>query len=268
VIDVIRSEWIKFRSVRSTLVLVLAAGMLVVVVAFFAARSEQQDTNRFICRTANPGTITVDGPDGGGQVTLSEACTTNLGDLTVGIPFALFLFGALGVQIIGQEYRFNTIRPTFTAVPRRMRVLVAKLVVVSAACAVITVAMLALCALIGSVMVDDFQIDGLDHRVIWGTILFNVGWTAMGMGVGAILRQPVAGIVVLLMEAFVVENIVRAVIKGSGEWMPFINGIQMTIREAEDSGQIRSVTAGGVYFFVVAAIVWGIGAALADRRDA
>ncbi|MGI8757571.1 MAG: hypothetical protein ACR2MB_17285 [Acidimicrobiales bacterium] len=36
-IAIIRSEWIKFRSVRSNVLLVLAAGLVVVLVAFFAA---------------------------------------------------------------------------------------------------------------------------------------------------------------------------------------------------------------------------------------
>ena len=34
------------------------------------------------------------------------------------------------------------------------------------------------------------------------------------------------------------------------------------------AGRLRPVTAGGVYFFVVVAVVWSIGALLANRRDA
>ena len=57
----------------------------------------------------------------------------NLTDLTVGVSLACLLFGVLGVQVIGQEYRFNTIRPTFTAAPRRLPVVLAKLIVVCSA---------------------------------------------------------------------------------------------------------------------------------------
>ncbi len=274
-INVIRSEWIKFRSVRSNLLLVLAAGLVVVLIAFFAARSQQQDNARATnCATSATQTQATDpttgqppgfSPDQGcGQLVQRRS---HLGDVTVGIPFALFLFGTLGVQILGQEYRFNTIRPTFTAVPKRLRVLLAKLIVVSSACAAVSVVMLGACALIGSVMIDNFSIDNLDHRVIWGTILFNVGWTAFGMGVGAIVRQPIAAIVILLIEAFVVEQIALGVVKATGPFLPFLNGAQMTIRDPGPS-DLRSVTAGGIYFFIVAAAIWAIGAVLADRRDA
>ena len=42
-INLIRSEWIKFRSVRSTVVLVLAAGLLVIIIAGFAANDRKGD---------------------------------------------------------------------------------------------------------------------------------------------------------------------------------------------------------------------------------
>ena len=64
----------------------------------------------------------------------------NLGNVIGGVQVAIFLFGTLGVQIIGQEYRFNTIRPTFTAAPWRMRVLAAKLVVVGLTATEFTIA--------------------------------------------------------------------------------------------------------------------------------
>ncbi|MGI8757570.1 MAG: hypothetical protein ACR2MB_17280 [Acidimicrobiales bacterium] len=143
----------------------------------------------------------------------------------------------------------------------------AKLVVVSVACAVISLVMVGLCALIGEVMIEDFAVDSLDHRVIGGIVLFNVGWTALGMGVGAILRQPIAAMLVLLIEGFVVENILLSLALGTGKWTPFLNGLQMTLREPGTDG-LHTVTAGGVYFFLVAAAVWAIGAVLVARRDA
>lgn len=302
-INLIRSEWVKFRSVRSTLILVIAAGLLVVLIAFFAARDENGDQGPRYCQrqvagqTVDPGTTgaggvaqdpNLDGPvaqgpgDGTGSTGTEivecsslpgyESPSTHLGDLTVGLPFALFLLGAFGVQVIGQEYRFNTIRPTFTAMPRRGRVLVAKLVVVTLACAAVSVVMLALCALVGTVVADRFTIDELDHRVILGTILFTMGWSAMGMGVGAILRQPVAGILVLVGEALVIEQILSGLFDWTAPYLPFTNGIQMTIRDevlSSDGEQVyRTVLGGGVYFFIVTAVVWGIGAVLANRRDA
>lgn len=240
-INLIRAEWIKFRSVRSTVVLVLSAGVLVVLIAVIAANDKANHL--------------VPGQD------------AHLGDITVGIPFALFLFGTLGVQIIGQEYRFNTIRPTFTAAPWRIRVLLAKLIVVTTATAVVAFVMVVVCALIGAVMIDRFTIDGVDQRIILGTVLFTIGWTMLGMGLGAIIRQPIAAMLILLVEAFVVEQIVAGLVRSTAPWMPFLNGIQMTVRDP-DVENFRAPLPGGIYFFAVAIVVWVIGAVLANKRDA
>lgn len=271
--NLLRSEWIKFRSVRSTVILVVAAGSLVVLIAFFAARSESKHLSQDECEKV------VSVPSGG-TYTETRPCsevagdpsftpnTANLGDIAVGIPFALFFFGALGVQIIGQEYRFNTIRPTFTATPQRLRVLAAKLVVVTGATAVVTAVMLAACALVGTVMLHPFEVDGTDLRIVGGTILFSIGWTTLGMGVGAILRQPIAAMLILLVEGFVVEQLLLGLLPWTGKFLPFLNGIQMTVRQPNDSGRLHAPLGGGIYLFVVAAVVWGIGAYLVDRRDA
>ena len=257
-IDAIRSEWIKFRSVRSTVILVLTAGALVILVAVLASNSANHDAAKAACGSI--GSFAPQGPN--------SPCQTHLGDISVGVSIAAFLFGVLGVQIIGQEYRFNTIRTTFTAVPRRGRVLAAKLVVVTAATALVSVVMLAVTWAIGTVMVHHFSVDSLDQRVILGTVLFGVGWTALGMGVGSILRQPIAGMVALLLDGFVVEQLLAGLVHASGPWLPFLNGLQMTRRNHPEELHTRSVLAGGIYFFVVAALLWGVGAYLASRRDA
>jgi ABC-2 type transport system permease protein len=239
VIDLIRSEWIKFRSVRSTLIMLAAAGVLTVLFAVLIANDQRTSM------------------DGYG----------NLGNVIGGVQVAIFLFGTLGVQVIGQEYRFNTIRPTFTAAPWRMQVLVAKLVVVAVAAAIVTVVMLAVSAAIGAAMLPRFEIDSVDHRIIWATVLFAVGWTMYGMALGAIIRQPIAAIVILLIEGLVAEPLLATLLDWTGPWLPFQNGIQMTQRSG-DPELFRPIFAGGVYFFIVTFVLWGIGAYLVNRRDA
>ncbi|QXC60814.1 ABC transporter permease [Aquihabitans sp. G128] len=238
-VNLIRSEWIKFRSVRSTLITLFLAGAFVVLIAVIAA------------------------------VQASDDGVTHLTDLTAGVSVAALIFGALGVQVLGQEYRFNTIRPTFTAMPRRWRVLAAKLIVVTTACAAISVVMVAFCWVVGAALVGNFEVDGVDQRAMLGIVLFSIGWSALGMGVGAIVRQPVAGILILLAEAFVVESLLSGLVESSSKFLPFLNGFQMTFRASEGGDdQLRSVLGGGIYFFLVVAVVWAIGAYLANHRDA
>lgn len=241
-INLIRSEWIKFRSVRSTLVLLFTGGLLTVIIALLVINNVKNQDRAF-----------------------------NLTDISFGVQLSVFLFGALGVQVLGQEYRFNTIRNTFSTSPVRWKVLLAKLIVVCSACAAMALAMMLVCAGLGSMLLDGFTIDNVDQRVIWATALFAAGWAAMGMGVGAIVRQPVAGIIILLGEAFIAEQIIAALFESTAKWMPFINGIQMTMRLDDPNPpgpQLRDMFEGGVYFFVVVAIVAAIGFVLADRRDA
>lgn len=239
-INLMRAEWIKFRSVRSTLIMAAAGGILTVLFAVLIANEQRNDAFR---------------------------SSNHLGDIIGGVQVAIFLFGTLGVQIIGQEYRFNTIRPTFTAAPWRLRVLAAKLAVVALATAAVTAVMLVVCILIGSVMLDPFEIDGIDQRIIWATILFSMGWAMYGMALGAIVRQPIAAIVILLIQGLIAEPLLASIVKFTGPWVPFQNGIQMTARSS-DTELFRSTLAGGIYFFVFTFVLWGIGAYLVNRRDA
>ncbi len=243
-IDLVRAEIIKFRSVRSTVVLLTVAGALVVLVAVLQVR----------------------------DIEANDRISRQLGDLTGGVTLAVFLFGALGVQVIGQEYRFNTIRTTLAAAPIRWKVLLAKLVVVTVACALMALVGIGACALIGSRFLDGFRVDGIDHRLIWATSLFAAGWSAMGLGIGSIVRQPIAGILLLLGEAFVAEPLVVSLFPGTAAWLPFANGVQMTTRDGAGGGSseavYRSILAGGTYFFLVTAVVLAVGANLVARRDA
>lgn len=238
-INLIRSEWIKFRSVRSTMITLFLAGALVVVIALISAGQAKDDF---------------------GLVRLTT--------LTGGVSVAALIFGALGVQVLGQEYKFNTIRPTFTAMPRRWRVLVAKMVMVMLACAAVSVVMVGFCWLIGTTLLDNFEIDGVDQRAMLGIVLFSMGWSALGMGIAAIVRNPIAGILILLAEAFVVESIIAGLLPSTAKWMPFLNGFQMTFRTDSGETDLQTVLGGGIYFFIVVAVVWTVGAVLATRRDA
>ncbi|MEZ5179175.1 MAG: ABC transporter permease subunit [Acidimicrobiales bacterium] len=248
-IGLIRSEVVKFRSVRSTVVLLTVAGA-----SWCSSPSSRRDIAHHV---DDPGTV----------------APQQLGDLTGGVALAVFLFGALGVQVIGQEYRFNTIRTTLAAAPNRWKVLTAKFVVVTVACAAMSALMVGACLLVGQLMLDGFSIDGTDRRIAWAIPLFAAGWSAMGLGVGAIVRQPIAGILILLGEAFVAENVLVNLFPRTAPWLPFANGVQMAMRDSGGDGPggevvLRSVLAGGIYFFLVTAVVLAVGAYLANERDA
>ena len=273
--DLLRSEWIKFRSVRSTLVTLALAGGLVVLVAVLQANdANQADPTLSRCESieqSQEGSVVSTRPDptcGDGSLLVTRAQSADLSKLTQGVSLAVLLFGILGVQVIGQEYQFSTIRTTFAAMPRRRHVLAAKLAVVTSACAVVAAAMVALCWLVGIVMVDSFQVDAVDRRIAWAIVVFSVLWTTAGMGLGAIVRQPIAAIMILAGYSLVAENLLAAVVDGTARWLPFLNGFQMTQRDTAAELDLRPLFEGGLYFGVVCVAVWLVGAILVQRRDA
>lgn len=102
---VIASEWVKFRSLRSSLWMITAAVAGMVAIGLVVA---------FNTRNVTAGT---DPNDAAASATLQ------------GYYLAMYLMGALGVLYVSSEYGTGMIRATLTAVPRRLPVLWAKALV-------------------------------------------------------------------------------------------------------------------------------------------
>jgi ABC-2 type transport system permease protein len=237
-INQIRSEWVKMRSVRSTLVMLASAIVLAIgVAALVAAKSND-------------------------RLEVSNAL--------IGVQIATMLFAVLGVQIIGQEYRFNTIRPTFSTVSRRSRVIGAKLLVllgaVAAAGAILIAGALAAAGLVANARDIDFVVSGVATRVIIGTFVSTLLAAAFGYGIGAIVRQPVAGIMIALIWSLVAEPIVAGLLPNVGKWMPISSATNMAALERVD--HFLSPAAGAIYSATVMLALVAIGSRRIATTDA
>jgi len=102
---VLRSEWVKLRSLRSTLTTLGAAGLIMLVVGL-----------TFAAVTAG----LISGGDGNGP---SEFANNPAGATLQGTLFAQLVIGVLGVMLITSEYATGTIRNTLAVVPKRLPVL-------------------------------------------------------------------------------------------------------------------------------------------------
>jgi ABC-type transport system involved in multi-copper enzyme maturation permease subunit len=105
----LRSEWTKLRSVRSTLWtlgLTVLLGVVIGVIATWATRANWSTTS-----AAN------------------QASFDPIGRSLIGVYFGQFTIGILGVLVVTAEYATGTIRATFSAAPRRISVLAAKTLV-------------------------------------------------------------------------------------------------------------------------------------------
>jgi ABC-2 type transport system permease protein len=106
--DVLTSEWIKLRSIRSTYLI-----MLIIVVTALGLSGMNAGVNAM-----NSGRPPAD----------------SLLPTFIGLPYAAVAAGLLGILAFGAEHGTGLIRTTFAAVPRRRAVLAAKAAITGAVC--------------------------------------------------------------------------------------------------------------------------------------
>lgn len=186
---IIRSETLKLLSIRSTLwaYAVLAAVTIGVTAQVSAA--------------TNFAWIEEGLTQEGMQAAAVDAVATST-DINV------LVVSVLGVLMIAGEYSTGTIRSTFTAVPRRVPVLIAKYLVFGVVTSLVGVLALAVAVPISLGMLAGNDIHVLlDDPDYWLTTISSVGYLAavglIALGIGAILRNVVSGVTVALGFLFV-----------------------------------------------------------------
>lgn len=144
-----------------------------------------------------------------------------LGQPSAVVSMAMFI---LGVLVVAGEYRHRTMLTTFLAEPRRLRVIVAKLVTVAGIGAALAAATYAVTYVVSDVL---YARNGVSHlavdatRLGWGTVLSGAAYGLLGVAVGALTRNTVAAIIaglvwIQLVEVGILENAFPALAK----WLP------------------------------------------------
>jgi ABC-2 type transport system permease protein len=186
---VVRSEWIKFRSVRSTVWTLLSAVVLMVGIgALFSAVTASQ------------------------YHTFSAADRASFSAVSVsleGIAFAVIAFGVLGVLLMSGEYSTGMIRSSLTAVPRRLPVLWGKLAVFTGAIFSISLVASFISFFLGQVLLSGHHLNvalgapGVLRSVV-GAALYVTVAGMMGVALGALVRNAAAGISIFVAVFFVI----------------------------------------------------------------
>ncbi|CAM5519436.1 ABC transporter permease [Streptomyces purpurascens] len=114
-IRVLRSEWAKFWSLRSSWI---TLGVAVFLLVLFGAIASY---------TYSPDAVATGGPPGPGS---GGGDSDAVGLALTGVTFASLAIGVLGVLLSAGEYSTGMIRSTLAAVPRRLPVLWAKAAVI------------------------------------------------------------------------------------------------------------------------------------------
>jgi ABC-type transport system involved in multi-copper enzyme maturation permease subunit len=192
---VVRSEWIKFRSLRSSLIM-LAATVVVLAglgIGFSAFLADA---------TIEPGTPA---PPGG------PSSLDPLGASLGGVNLAQLLIGTLGVLLVAGEYGTGMIRSSLAAVPRRWPVLAGKIAVLTGVSLAVLVPTALLTFLGGQAVLGDKGIALGDEgvlRAVLGAAGYLAGTGVLGMALGALLRNTAGALTSLVALLLVIPGVV------------------------------------------------------------
>ncbi len=188
--------------------------------------------------------------------------------LSAGTSAAL-VAALIGVMAITSEFRHGTIRPTFVVTPQRSRVITAKVLASLLMGVLFGLAAIGLSFGIGYAILAGRGIPlALSTTdVVWlvlGTPVLTAAWAALGVGLGAIVRNQVFAVIGLILWAMIIDNLLRSLVPSIGGYTP--SGASAAII-ADPTDYVLSAGAGGVLLLGYVAVVIAAGALLVGRRD-
>jgi ABC-2 type transport system permease protein len=150
-------------------------------------------------------------------IVILATATSGKGDVTlrdaIGISgFAQVFALLLGIIAVTSEFRHGTITPSLLIVPNRVKLMLAKLGASLSIGLVLGLAATGLAALIGSLILDARGVASVlagsevTKMIVGGTVAAAL-YAALGVGVGALVRNQVGAIVGSLVYLFVLENL-------------------------------------------------------------
>ncbi len=189
----VHSELLKLRAVRSYV------WLLGIATGFTLILGPIQSVGQVLAGSSDP-------PGSGAEadavsVALTGATTANL------------LLGVLGVLVVTGEYTSRAIRTTFTLVPQRREVVLAKALALALVTAVTTVVAVAGAVTISFVILGQGgTYAGLDLG--WGSrhvvhlaaamVWYLVGWSVLGLAAGWLTRSKIGGVALLVGVMYIV----------------------------------------------------------------
>jgi ABC-type transport system involved in multi-copper enzyme maturation permease subunit len=254
--NVVRSEWTKVLSLRSTRWSLLAAFVAMAGLGIIIAAVQMSRWTHL----APHDRATYDSID------------TGVG----GYHLAQLAIGVLGVLVISGEYSTGMIRSTLMAVPKRLPVLWAKLAVFSAITFTLMLVASVVSFFVVQAIVTQHHVQhaiGDPHalRAVVGTALFLTVLGILAIGLGALLRNTAGGIATFVFLLFVLPGITAILPASTGDainpYLPLNAGFAVTTSTFEDSHHL-SPWGGFALFCAYAALAVGAAAVGLLRRDA
>jgi ABC-2 type transport system permease protein len=188
--------------------------------------------------------------------------------LSAGTSGALFA-SLIGVMATTSEFRHGTIRSTFLVTPDRSRVIAAKVVASLLMGVVFGLVAIGLSFGVGYAILAgrgiDFALDtGHVALLVLGTVFMTALWAAMGVGIGAVVRNQVFAVIGVIVWAFFVDNLIRALLPDVGRFTPVGASDAVTAGFAD---YLLAPALGALLLAVYAMVFVAAGAVLVARRD-
>ncbi|MFI0367488.1 ABC transporter permease [Actinomadura sp. 1N219] len=232
-INLVRAELLKIRSTRMWLgMLALSLGFSLMGLALYVALAG----------------VEMNGETGIPPVTDPATVRAFYASASGGVLFMMIL----GIMGITGEYRHQTISGTFLVTPVRGRVLAAKLIsyfLFGAGFGLATVLVTVAVAL-PALAIKGGSTSLLDHDVpliLGGTVLAMALYALVGLGLGALIRNQIAAIIVAVAWVQLVEGIVTLALPQVGQWLPAgaVRAVTFTTSVFGGPGELDTLPAWG-----------------------
>lgn len=197
--NLLRSEWTKFRSLRSTW---LTAAVTVVLGVGISALASGGKAAEYTGEDWDPTAISL-----------------------TSIIMAQLAIGVLGVLVITSEYATGTIHPTVTAAPRRAHLLTAKATVLATVAVLLGQLIGFTCFLVGQAIIAAANVPSATLgqpevlRAVVGSGLYLAAIGLLGLALGTIFRTTAGAIGALVSLTLLVRLVAQALPANLGDWV-------------------------------------------------
>jgi ABC-2 type transport system permease protein len=244
----LKAELRKVFSVRSTYVILLIVLGLELLFAFYVSgwRINTSDLH-------NPNTLS--------------------NDVTAAVNTVSIFVALIATLLMTHEYRYNTIMYSLTLSKSRSRVLLAKILVISAFAIVFTLvtgSLSPLLTLLGAHAHHlKFASQTLHYRtLLWHSLFYGWGYAMAGLLIAAIIRNQIGAIVTLFIAPDTIEGVLSLLLKKHTVYLPF-SALHTVIGQGMGN-YLNAITPlhAAMVFMVYLVVGWFVAWILFLRRDA
>ncbi|WP_341359979.1 ABC transporter permease subunit [Georgenia sp. M64] len=254
---VVRGEWIKLLSLRSTWWTLAITVALMALIALAASAS--------LADMVGDGPVDAPLPHGAEFVTTGS----QLGIVTVAVLGALLMTG---------EYSTGMVRSTLAAVPTRLPVLAAKAIVLTVVTVAVTIVSIAASYLLARPFLDDHGlVPALDDAQTWqvfgGTVYFFVVTALVALGIATAVRHTAGSITAVLGLLLLLPGVLQFI---SIDWVQDVTSMLplpasfafLGVSGAMGGNELLTPWEGVGVVAAYAVVTLAAGAVLLRRRDA